>query len=460
MPIIRRLSRRDFLRLGAVTAGSVALASCDAQWLRFSADERPNFVIIETDDQRYDTMQYMPQTQEHIFDQGVTFDHGYVTTPLCSPSRNSIFTGMYAHTHGVTDNFTEESPEDITFAEHLKNNGYYTGLVGKYSNTWNGEPRPEYDYWVSFKHGQHRYNNALLNVNGEWIRHDKEYITYTFGNYALEFIEKASRRRTPFCLCFTLNAPHPPAIPAAEDKYIELELPERLPSFNEEDLSDKPGWESESSLLTGEALEELDAFRRTQILTLYAADRVIGQLIQALEDKNLLDNTVVIFLSDNGKFWGEHRLTSKNNPYEEVSRVPFALRYPPLVPVPYTEDRVVANIDIAPTFYDLAGIPIPEQVDGESLVKLFNGTDWREGILIEGWPGRGVYAAYHTGRYVYIETAGAKSEFYDLEKDPYEMTSAIDDPAYQPIIEHMKAKLAELKAKEGDIRPSSNAEDE
>lgn len=144
-------------------------------------------------------------------------------------------------------------------------------------------------------------------------------------------------------------------------------------------------------------------------------------------------------------------MISKNSPYEETARVPFALRYPPLVPVPYVEERVIANIDIAPTLYDLAKIPIPEKVDGESLVRLFNNEDnWREGILIEGWPGRGIYSAYHAGRYVYIETEGDKSEFYDLDEDPYQLDNAIDILEYQQIIEYMKSKLAELKAKAGE----------
>lgn len=446
MPV-RILSRRDFLRLSAVTVGSLALTSCEGEWFAFG-DDRPNFVIIETDDQRYDTMQYMPKTQELIFDQGVTFEHGYITTPLCGPSRSSIFTGMYAHTHEVRDNFIKEFT-DITFAELLQQNGYYTGLVGKYSNTWKGEPRPEYDFWVSFSKGEHRYNNALLNVNGEWIRHQDEYITYTFGNYALEFIEKASKKWKPFCLCLPFNAPHEPAVPAAVDKFIELELPERAPSFNEADVSDKPAWISKDGLLNEEQIGELDTFRRAQILTLFAVDRIVEQLMNKLDEKGLLDNTVVIFLSDNGKLWGEHRLTSKNSPYEEASRVPFALRYPPLVPEAYTETIPVANIDIAPTLYDLAGIPIPEKVDGESLVGLLRGEEnWREGILIEGWPGRGVYAAYHTGQYVYIETQGAVSEFYDLENDPYQMANQIDNPEYEQVIAHMKERLDEIREKE------------
>src|SRR5262245_30752619 len=134
-----------------------------------SDDNRPNFLVIITDDQRYDTMQYMPRTQELIFDQGVTFVHGYITTPLCCPSRASILTGMYAHNHEVYDNDRELNSR--TMIDDLDENGYYTGLVGKYLNTWKGEARPEYDYWVSFSRGESRYNNPLLNVNGEWIRH-------------------------------------------------------------------------------------------------------------------------------------------------------------------------------------------------------------------------------------------------------------------------------------------------
>ena len=135
-------------------------------------------------------------------------------------------------------------------------------------------------------------------------------------------------------------------------------------------------------------------------------------------------------------------MISKNSYYEESSHVPFALRYPPLVPEPYTDDRIVANIDIAPTLYDLAGLPIPSSVDGFSLADLLQGTtEWRKGILIEGWPGRGVYSAIHTGQFVYAETEGDRAEFYDLEKDPYELDNLVDDPAYENMIAELKVML-------------------
>ncbi|MCC6298418.1 MAG: sulfatase-like hydrolase/transferase [Anaerolineales bacterium] len=421
---------------------TVSITACSS--LPSDQDSRPNFLIIVTDDQRYDTMQYMPRTEELIFDAGVAFTHAYVTTPLCCPSRASILTGMYARHHLVKDNDGELNFP--TVIDDLSDNGYYTGLVGKYLNTWSGEPRPEYSFWVSFAHGESRYNNPRLNVNGEWIRHQDEYITYALRDYAIEFIQTASHKNQPFALIFAPNAPHQPATPAAEDKYQDLILPERLLSFNEEDLTDKPAWMRDEPLLTDEAIAELDKFRRDQILSLASLDRSIDELIGELQQFGLLDRTVVIFLSDNGKQWGEHRMTSKNSYYEESSHVPFALRYPPLAPTPYVEDRVVANIDIAPTLYELAGLPIPERVDGLSFVGLFDqNAEWREGILIEGWPGRGVYSAFHTERYVYAETEGDLSELYDLENDPYQMTNLVNDPNYSAIIEDLKAKLIAAK---------------
>ena len=424
---------------------ATALSGCSA--LPIKEDTRPSFIIILTDDQRYDTMQYMPQTQKWIFDQGVTFTNAFLTTPLCCPSRSSILTGMYAHNHGVHDNDGELKFK--TVFEDLHAAGYYTGLVGKYLNTWDGERRPEFDYWVSFAHGESRYNNPRLNVNGEWIRHQDQYITYVLEDYVIKFIDQAAKKRKPFVLLFAPNAPHDPATPADEDKNKLKDLsPYRPPSFNEADMSDKPGWLASDPPLNNQEIAALDKFRRDQILTLFSLDRSIDHVMSKLKETNELDKTLVIFLSDNGKQWGEHRMTSKNSYYEESSRTPFGLRYPALVPKPYVENGIIANIDIAPTLYDLAGLPIPSSVDGLSLVKLLHkDSQWRKGILIEGWPGRGVYTAIHTDRYLYAETTGDRTELYDLEKDPYELTNVIDDPQYKDVIAELKVMLEQEKNK-------------
>jgi len=413
-------------------------------------DPRPNFLIILSDDQRFDTMQFMPKTQELIFDQGVTFPHAYITTPLCCPSRSSILTGMYAHKHGVLDNDMELTME--TFITILHENGYYTGLVGKYLNSWDGEARPEFDYWVSFAHGESRYYNPRLNVNGTWERHTDQYITDALGGYAQEFLTKAAKQNKPYVLLFAANAPHDPATPANEDKDKLQDLPAYRPaSFNEEDMSDKPLWMSQKPFLNETEIAEVEKFRRNQNLTLLSLDRAIEKIMSTLTETQTLDKTMVFYLSDNGKHYGEHRLTSKNTFYEEAVRVPFAIRYPALIPKPYIDDRVVSNIDIAPTLYELAGLPIPENIDGLSLAGLFNPeVKWREGVLLEGWPPRGFYSAIHTEQYVYAETVGDTAELYDLQIDPFQLNNLVQDPAYQKIKEHLKSLL------EQEIKNSSN----
>ena len=342
--------------------------------------------------------------------------------------------------HQVHEN---KDPLNIeTVMSTLHTNGYYTGMVGKYLNSWAGEARAEFNYWVSFKAGESAYKDPVLNVNGEWGMHPG-YITYILSDYAIEFLDKASKQTEPFLLIFAPNAPHTPATPAEEDLPLYDQLPDySVPSLNEEDTSDKPTSISRKQLLNADELKLLDDKRRREILTLVSLDRKIGEILDKLKETGKLDNTVIIFISDNGLHWGEHRMDSKSTFYEESAHVPFALRYPALVPTPYVEDRLVANIDIAPTLYELAGINIPYRVDGKSLLDLFEpGKKWRDHILLEGWPPRGVWAAVHTDRYVYGETEDDLSEFYDLKVDPYQMDNQIDNPAYQDIIAKMKKQL-------------------
>lgn len=429
----------------------LSLQSCSAM-PRFN-DQRPNFLIIITDDQRYDTMEYMPNTQQFIFDQGVTFSSGYVTTPFCCPSRSSILTGMYAHNHNVYVN--EDKLNFPTMIVDLHKNGYYTGIVGKYLNSWKGEPRPEFDYWVSFFGGTvPNYYDPNLNVNGKWEK-KTGYITYLFKDYVFEFLEGAAAQRKPFLLYFAPNAPHAPYTPLKEDKGLYADLPPvSYPNYNEADISDKPASISNKPLLTGEDAAQIENTRLRQIQTLVSLDRSIGEIIQKLKDTGEFDNTVIIFISDNGKHWGEHRMDSKSTAYEESVKVPFAMRYPALIPTPYIESRLAANIDIAPTIYELSETKMPGTVDGLSLVKLFTpDAVWRTTLLLEAWPDRGHWTAIHTGQYVYIETDNDLSEFYDLTIDPYEMDSRINDPKYQDIIQELKSILATEKVPRNVAQP-------
>ncbi len=427
-------------RVLAILFVSALLAQSCGSLPRFN-DQRPNFLIIVTDDQRYDTMQYMPNTQKLIFDQGVTFSHGYITTPFCCPSRASILTGMYAHNHYVHVN--EDKLKFPTLIEDLHANGYYTGLVGKYLNSWKGEARPEFDYWVSFFGGTvPNYYDPNLNVNGQWEK-KTGYITYLFRDYVIDFLDKATKQRKPFILLFAPNAPHAPFTPAKEDQTLYTDLaPFRPPNYNEADISDKPQSIASRPPLTEEDSAQIEKTRRRQILTLVSLDRSIGEVMQKLEETGELDNTVVIFISDNGKHWGEHRLDTKSTAYEESVKVPFAMRYSKLIPTPYTEDRLVGNIDIAPTIYELSDTKMPDTVDGMSLVPLFSGgSDWRSTLLLEAWPDRGHWTAIHTEDSIYIETDNDLSEFYDLTADPYEMDNKINDPKYASIIRDLKSML-------------------
>ena len=402
-------------------------------------DERPNFLIIVTDDQRFDTMEYMPNTQQLIFDQGVTFSSGYITTPFCCPSRASILTGLYAHNHYVYVNTNKLLLP--TMVEDLHKNGYYTGLVGKYLNSWDGSIRPEFDYWVSFFGGTvPHYYDPELNINGDWGKHEG-YMTYIFEDYVKEYLDIATSQRKPFFLLFAPNAPHAPYTPLKEDKVLLTDLaPFRPPSYSEEDISDKPSSIANKPMIDEESANSIDNTRRRQLLTLISLDRSIGAIMEKLEETGELDNTVIIFLSDNGKHWGEHRMDTKSTAYEEVIKVPFAMRYPALIPAPYIENGLVANIDIAPTIYELSETRMPDVIDGLSLVNLLSGNgEWRTKLLLEAWPDRGHWTAIHTGQYVYIETVNDTSEFYDLLDDPFELENAINDPQYQSIIAELQA---------------------
>lgn len=435
---------RTKLFLSILMIGIILSQSCST--LPRLNEKRPNFLIMVSDDQRFDTMDYMPVTKSVVFDQGVTFSHGYITTPLCCPARASILTGEYAHNTGVKTN--DDELYKSTFINVLQQNGYYTGLVGKYLNSWDGEIRPEFDYWVSFFRGESAYDDPYLNDNGKWST-QKGYITNILGDYVVQFLDQAAKDPRPFVLYFAPNAPHQPATPAESDKGKLSDLaPYRPPSFNEKDISDKPQWLQEREL-DATTIQRIDNFRRKQDLSLMALDRADAKIFDTLKKNGQLDNTVIIYISDNGLLYGEHRIFSKNSLYEEAIKVPFALRYPPLVPQPYVENRMVANIDIAPTLYQLAGIRIPSNVDGLSLVNLFDGGPWRNALLFEGWPPRGHYTSIHTERYVYSETRGDISEFYDLQTDPYEMTSQINNPAYKDIIDALRQQLHLLVDQQG-----------
>ena len=430
------ISRRDFLKISGLTLGSLSFRHLIPQ----AKPLNPNIFIILSDDQRYDTMDYMPRTKARILDEGVTFTNAFCTTPLCAPSRVSILTGMYAHNHGVHNNGDQYT--QTTFVERLHNIGYLTGQVGKYVNGYKRK-LPEFDSWIVPISGD--YYDPIFNVNGSQVAHTG-YLTDILRDYALQFLEQATQENRPFLLLFWSPAPHLPADPAPGDEDLYLDLPpHRPPNFNEDDVTDKPAWLRNLSPLSENEVQSIDEFRIKQLQCLNSLDQAIESLLLLLEANNQLDNTLVVYLSDNGNFWGEHRLNGKMRVYESAQKIPFAIRYPRLVPQPYIENRIVANIDIAPTIYKLTGITVPGEIDGRSLIPLLTGSQrWRNDILLEGWPNN-PYAAVRTNRYVYVETEGDLSELYDLKFDPYQLNNKINDTKYVNIIASLQSRLAQLR---------------
>ena len=397
--------------------------------------EGANILILMSDDQRYDSIAFMPRTQRLIFDQGVTFTRAYVPTSSCCPSRASLLTGLYARNHGVKLN--QDPLLHATIVHDLQAAGYFTGLVGKYLNSWDGSRREEFDFWVSFAGGEAAYYDPILNVQGEW-REQQGYITHLFEQYALDFLDRALAQEAPFFLLFTPNAPHEPALPAPgdEDLYPNLEA-YRPPSFNEEDIEDKPDWLQGYESLTSEQILAIDELRRSQLQSLNALDLAVESLLHRLERAGELNNTFIVYLSDNGFYWGEHRRRSgKGYAWEESIHVPMAIRYPPLASQSRSDDHLVSNLDLAPSIYQLAGLPEPPGLDGKSLLPLVAGEEppWRDRLVIENWIRFGPYLGVRTDGYLYIEWEYDKTELYDMEVDPYQLVNQAENPAYAEIV--------------------------
>jgi len=434
-------------------AGLFAALLMAAASLLHAQNPRPNILVIITDDQRFDTVKdYMPRTQARIFNEGMSFANAYATTPLCSPSRSSIMTGMYASHHGVRNN--DSTLRVTTLAPRLQQAGYYTGLVGKYINSEDATPKPGYDYWIGMP-ALGNYTNPRLNVNGVWTNH-QGYLTYLLRDYVIEFLKKAQTRSDqPFFLFFNPRTPHTPLEPAPSDTGLYPNLPPyRPPSYNEDDVSDKPAWLRNKPRLGATWQQKIDNERRRQLQMLWSLDLSLDAILDELKNQGQLEQTVVFYISDHGYFWGEHRLTDKVRVYEPASRVALAVRYPALIPAGKIETRLAANIDMAPTIYQLAGLPIPPGVDGRSLLALLQPQlPWRDELLIEAWPPKQSYSAVHTERYVYVETENDRPELYDLANDPDQLQNRADDPNYAAVVNDLKKRLQNLLTTANDEPP-------
>jgi N-acetylglucosamine-6-sulfatase len=427
--------------------GSPAAPSAPAASSSPTARPKPNFVFILTDDLDEQPVALMPKLRSLLAEQGTVFSNAFATSPVCCPSRASMLTGQFAHNHGAWRNvtcfatFRDAGHEQSTVASWLKGAGYRTGLVGKYLNKypfpdWTYVP-PGWDEWYA------NFDDALssdsyydygMNQNGtvvEYGSRSTDYVTDVLAEKAVAFVRKASSDARPFFLWFAPNAPHYPAEPAPRHEYSRGERAPRTPSFNEEDMRDKPAWYQQFPLLTSADIADIDWLYRRRLETMASVEDAIEAIVKALEETGKLSNTYIIFTSDNGFLLGQHRFPNgKAAPYEESIRLPLIVRGPG-VPV-RTLDHMVAAIDLAPTFAALAQIEAPASVDGKSLGPLLGASppsfdDWRKDLLAE-WEliGEGLpsWAALRTRTWIYVDyPAVAGREYYDLVDDPYQIQS-------------------------------------
>jgi N-acetylglucosamine-6-sulfatase len=446
---------------------------------------KPNIIVVLTDDldRNMGTMDQVSKLKDMIAGQGITFSNSFVSESLCCPSRSSIQRGQYVHNHQVLGNhppdggfekFHSLNEESSTIGTWVKAAGYRTGFMGKYLNGYPDTAAPNYvppgwDDWVSPAAGNpYSEYNYTLNENGNLVQHadqPQDYLTDVLSQQAADFLQKTGTDHRPFFLFVATYAPHQPATPAPrhQDAFPDAKAP-RPPSYNEADVSDKPAWIQARPLLTPQQQNQMDNLYRKRLQSLLAVQDLVQHILDTLKSTKQLDNTYIIFESDNGFHLGEHRLhAGKLTPYEEDIRVPLYVRGPGIA-AGRERKEIVGNIDIGPTVAELAGAQIPDFVDGRSLVPLFREGDqaksnWRGAFLIEqeevhfhnaklqrriarrhvlepfdpletqlaaAKQGVPAYSAIRTPTHIYVVYSTGERELYDLNADPYELDNIVN----------------------------------
>lgn len=476
------LIHKSFLILAIITALVItAVGVVRSQYfdkrVRGEAN-RPNFVVIMTDDQREDTLLYMTNVQNRLVSHGITFTNSFVTTPLCCPSRTSFLTGMYAHNHRVLTNngnehggystFMKQNHDPNTIAVWLHDVGYKTSLIGKYLNGYgkNKHVPPGWDDWHAFATPEYYdYNliectdcqseNAAVARN-HYGKNDDKYSTDVLKEKAKTFLQTTTE---PFFLVFEPKAPHGgggqedglnnPEIPSRHKGSCDPISPQSLGAYNESPVSDKTKWIREKNKLSADKKRDIERFARAQVCSLKAVDEAIAEMLDVLGEERL-NNTVVIFTSDNGYTWGEHRYTGKNCLYDPCAKVPLVIAYPAMTTSAFSSGQLVTNLDVVATILDLAGVPIPTQVDGKSFVSLLTdaSASIQDDILLEVWSTSKTSptgSAVRTKEYKYVEYNRGGREFYDLQNDPYEENNQVRNSDFASIIQDLSVRLSELK---------------
>lgn len=432
-----------------------------------TANSNYNIVLILTDDQRYDELGFLnPEIDTPNIDklakEGVFFRNAFVTTSLCSPSRASILTGQYAHTHGIVDNLTREiKPETVFFPQLLRDSGYQTAFIGKWHmGRHTDDPQPGFDHWISFA-GQGNYlpkEGSKINVNGTRVD-QKGYITDELTDYALDWLGSVDTSRN-FFLYLSHKAVHDNFTPAERhrDLYSDQEI--SLPKSAEntpQNYAGKPMWvRNQRNSWHGVDFpyhSDLDVrnYKRNYHRALAAVDDSIGSIRKMLLKRGVAENTIILFMGDNGFMFGEHGLIDKRNAYEESMRIPLIVHGPGMLAEKVEVTDLVANIDIAPTILELTNIESTTKMHGLSFARQLKGEapeNWRSELLYEyfwEWvfPHTPTTYAIRTDKFKFIQYHGVwdTSELYDLENDPREMNNLINSSEHKTLVRELREKL-------------------
>lgn len=419
------------------------------------ADARPNFIVVVTDDMRDSDWRALRKTRDLLGASGTTFPNFMLSTPVCSPSRTSLLTGMYTHNHGVALNdgkrggfsrFKKRNLGDDTIATALRRAGYRTGLFGKFLNGAppKGDVPGGWDQWLVAI--DRNYYKPQMNENGKTRTYGKrsQYSTDILANHACDFLQKTPAE-TPFLLWFTPRAPHGKYQVRKQDRSVLGGIwRERSPDVNEADISDKP---ADIRKRKGSRLGNLDSLERKRLELLVATDDAIAGILATVEAEGRLANTVVFVLSDNGYMMGSHRCEKKGFPYRESTQVTMLASGPPFA-AGEIDERVVANVDIAPTIAELAGVDLP-RADG---VSVFDRT--RDSVvLLENQRGERSYTGLRSAEWLYVENASGEPELYDYTRDPYELDNLLASwnghtpaPGAEAMAAEMSGLLSALRA--------------
>ena len=445
-------------------------------------EKKPNFLFVLVDDQPYDAVGFSNRYPflktpniDKLAKEGVNVKNFFVTQSICSPSRASFLTGTYPHIHGVNQNNKYVDPDWTNYApysKHLQSSGYETAHIGKIHMAWKrGKEhiRPGFDYWFSFI-GQGQYFNPKVNDNGRETQIEG-YMTDILTDKTVDWLVNKRDPDKPFSLNLWHKAVHEKHLPAPrhEDLFQDDPLPEPPFDTHKETFKGKPEWLrrktygfkwNENDKIPEELPEitwPINKHKYMQLLrSLIAVDESLGKVIKTLEEIGELENTVIIYSSDNGYFMGEHTFIDKRLAYENSMRVPMIIRYPKLISKSSVVDEQCLNIDIAPTILDLAGVNKPSYMQGESMLKLISGKkdkSWRKSMLFEyyvddAWPYAGPnQVAVRTNEYKLIDNflEDDIDELYDLKNDPGEMTNLINDSSYDLVEKELREESIKLQ---------------